>query len=313
MIYVIKGSEQCFILDKVKEICLDTTEVLKFDGSSKDFSIDEMLESCQSNSLFADKVTVVVKDPTFLIKKIDDKDAERILEYIHHPLYETDLVLYTLEDKFNTKLKMYKEVCDNAELMVFDELDYKNFGNYVNRKLNEKNLKLNKACVFQLTNLCKRDATLLNANIELLSLYPDNIDINVINKLCTSSDDNISFDLINAITAKDVTKAIATERKLLRDNETAGIIALLASQLRNLYTIAYLKENGYKKNEIMKEVNYTEYRLNLALQTLKNLDMKRIIEMLSELSKLDILYKTDNSISDNSRFELFILGMLKKK
>lgn len=313
MIYVIKGSEQCFILDKVKEICLDTTEVLKFDGSSKDFSIDEMLESCQSNSLFANKVTVVVKDPIFLIKKIDDKDSDRVLEYIHHPLYETDLVLYTLEDKFNTKLKMYKEVCENSELMVFDELDYKNFGNYVNRKLNEKNLKLNKDCVFQLTNLCKRDATLLNANIELLSLYPDKIDINVINKLCTSSDDNISFDLINAIIAKDVTKAIATERKLLRDNETAGIIALLASQLRNLYTIAYLKENGYKNNEIMKEVNYTEYRLNLALQTLQNLDMKRIIEMLSELSKLDILYKTDNSISDNSRFELFILGMLKKK
>ena len=88
---------------------------------------------------------------------------------------------------------------------------------------------------------------------------------------------------------------------------------MFAGMYKHIELLDYLKENGYKKNEIMKEVNYTEYRLNLALQTLQNLDMKRIIEMLSELSKLDILYKTDNSISDNSRFELFILGMLKKK
>lgn len=312
MIYVIKGSEQCFILDKVKEICSDTTEVIKYDGSSRDFRIEDMLESCVSNSLFADKVTVVVKDPEFLIKKTDDKENEKVLEYVHHPIYETDLILYTLDDKFNSKLKMYKDVVENAELMEFNELDYKNFNNYVNRRLNERNLKLNKECIYQLTNICKKDATLLNANIELLSLYPDTIDLNVINKLCTSSDDNISFDLVNAIVAKDVTKAIAVERKLLSENETAGIIGLLASQLRNLYTIAYLRENGYKKTEIMKEINYTEYRLNLALQILDKLDKERIIEMLSELSKLDILYKSDYSISDTSRFELFILGMLKK-
>lgn len=312
MIYVIRGSEPCFIEDKVKEICLDTTEVIKYDGSSKDFDVYEMLDNCRSNSLFADKIVVAVKDPYFLIKKIDENIVKDVMEYIHNPLYETDLIFYTLDDSFNTKLKIYKDICENADLMVFDSFDYKNFNNYAIRKLNEKNIKLSKECQSQLISICKKDATLFNKNLDILSLYPDNIDSSVILKLCTSSDDNMSFDLINAITNKDISKAIQAERKLLKDNETVGIINLLASQLRTLYTIAYLKENNYKKSEIMKEINYTEYRLNLALDTLNKLSKSRIIEMLHELSNLDILYKSDNSISDVSRFELFILGMLKK-
>lgn len=311
MIYVIRGSEQYFIEEKVKEICLDTTEVIKYDGSSKDFDVFEMLDNCTANSLFADKITIAVKDPYFLIKKTDEKIANAIMDYVHNPLYETDLVFYTLDDSFNTKLKLFKDICENADLMVFDSFDYKNFNNYVIRRLNEKNIKLSKDCQNQLIAICKKDATLFNKNLELLCLYPDNIDSNVINKLCTSSDDNISFDLINAITNKDISKAIQAERRLLKDNETVGIINLLASQLRTLYTIAYLKENNYKKTEIMKEINYTEYRLNLALDTLNKLSKNKIIEMLHELSQLDIMYKTDNSISDVSRFELFILGMLK--
>ena len=313
MIYVIKGSEVCFIEDKIKEICADSDNVLKFDGNSKDFSVYDMLDACGANSLFAEKTIVVVKDPPFLIKKIDDKDLNAVMDYVNHPLYETDLILYSLEDKFNSKLKAYKQVIDNADLMSFDSFDYKSFNTYAASRIKKENLKISKDCMNLLITMCKRDATLFNKNLELLCLYPDDITIDVVNKLCTSSDDNISFDLINAITNKDISKAIVAERRLLSDNETIGIVNLLASQLRSLYAIAYMSSKGYKNSEICAEMNYTDYRLNLALETLKKLSMQRIIYMLSQLSRLDILYKSDNSISDVSRFELFILEMLKKE
>lgn len=310
MIYIIKGSEACFIEDKVKEISLDSSNVIKF--LEDDFTIEELLEACQSNSLFAVKTCVLVKDPFFLCKKVDDKKIESLMEYIHHPIYDTDLVLYSLDNTINTKLKVYKEISENADVMEFDSFDYKNFNNYVNSRIKQANLKLSKEALYLLTSICKKDATLFNANLAILSLYPDAIDESVIKKLCTSSDDNISFDLINAIVNKNVSKAISIERKLLKENDSLSIINILASQLRNLYTISYMLEKGNKNSDIMKELNFNEYRFKMALETLNKLTKKEIIAMLYELSNLDYLYKSDNSISDVSRFEFFILSLLKK-
>ena len=135
----------------------------------------------------------------------------------------------------------------------------------------------------------------------------------VVNKLCTASDNNDSFDLINSITNKDISTAISIERKMLNENDSAlSVIGLLSGQLRYLYQIAYYVSIGKKKTEIMELCGIgNDYRYNKALETLKVLDSRKIIELLYKLSELDIKCKSDNSISDNSRFELFILELLK--
>ena len=118
---------------------------------------------------------------------------------------------------------------------------------------------------------------------------------------------------MNALTSKDISKAIAVERKLLNENDSVlSVIGLLASQLRYLYQIAYYVSAGKKKSEIMELCNINEYRYSKAIQTINVLDKKQIIRLLAQLSDLDIKCKSDNSVSDNSRFELFILELLKK-
>ena len=164
-----------------------------------------------------------------------------------------------------------------------------------------------------LNNICKRNATLFNRNLEILKLYPEKITPEVINKLCTASDENDSFDMVNALTNRDISKTISIERKLLSENDSAlSVIGLLAGQLRFLYQIAYYQSIGKKKNKIIEICNINEYRYNKAQETLKNLTMNQIIELLNKLSENDIACKSDNSIPDSSRFELFILDLLKK-
>ena len=128
MIYVIDGKEEYFIKEKINEIIKDkNAEIVKFDGSDKNFSIDEMLEACESNSLFSNETVVLVNQPYFLNKKIEDKELERLYQYIDNPIYETDLIFYTYEDNFNSKLKAYKTILGNAQHIKLDGLDYKNF------------------------------------------------------------------------------------------------------------------------------------------------------------------------------------------
>ena len=314
MIYIIQGQEECFIKNKIDEIInTNQGEIIQFEGSDKSFSIDMMLDACMSNSLFSDKTIVLVNQPYFFIKKIEDKELEILEKYVQNPIYETELILYTYANNFNSRLKAYKLVSENAHVIRCDSLDHKNFPNYLNQRLNEEKLKLNNDSVRTLSMMCKNNATLLNQNIEILKLYPEEINSKVISKLCTADTDYESFDLINALVNKDVTKSISLERLMLRENDSVlGIISLLSGQLRFLYHVAYLSSIGKTKAEIMDITSSKEYRISMALKTLENLSMQQIIKLLNDLSILDCQSKSDNSISDVSRFELFILNLMNR-
>lgn len=315
MLYIIEGEEELFIKNKIKEIIKkQDCEVIKFDGNSKDFNINEMLNACQSNNLFSQNSIVLVKDAPFLTKKYEDKQLEPLLDYVNNPSFECDLVFYTYENKHNGKLKAYKAISKNAQVIELNSYDYKNFNTYVNQQVNFNNLDINSDAIYLLNTMCKRNATLLNQNIEILKNYPDKITTQVVNKLCTSSDDNNSFEMINALTNKDISKAIAIERQMLDENDSViSVIGLLASQLRFLYQLAYYVSIGKKKSEILEITKCSEGRYNKSLDALRKLNMNQIINLLSKLSELDIQCKSDNSISDSSRFELFILNLLKKE
>ncbi len=311
MIYIIQGQEQCFIKDKLKEITSSSeSEVVYFDGSDKNFSIGALLEACEG---FSQGSIVLVDQPFFLIRKSDEKQLQPLLDYISKPLYDTQLVFYTYLDNFSSKLKVYKTIAKNAQVITLNSLDYKNFNNYVRSRLNEEKVDISSDAVYQLNSICKRNATLLNQNIEILKLYPGKIDLKAVNKLCTASDENDSFELINALTAKDVSKAIYLERKMMTANDSIlSVIGLLANQLRFLYQIAYLSSKGKNRKQILDETGVNEYRLNKAFESLRNLRKEQIISLLAKLSDLDISCKSDSSLPDASRFELFILEFLKR-
>jgi len=314
VIYIIQGQEQCFIKDKLKEITSSSdSEVVYFDGSDKNFSIGALLEACEGNSLFSQGSIVLVDQPFFLIRKSDEKQLQPLLDYISKPLYDTQLVFYTYLDNFSAKLKVYKTIAKNAQVITLNSLDYKNFNNYVRSRLNEEKVDISSDAAYQLNSICKRNATLLNQNIEILKLYPGKIDLKAVNKLCTVSDENDSFELINALTAKDVSKAIYLERKMMTANDSIlSVIGLLANQLRFLYQIAYLSSKGKNRKQILDETGVNEYRLNKAFESLRNLRKEQIISLLAKLSDLDISCKSDSSLPDASRFELFILEFLKR-
>ena len=314
MIYIIEGEEELFIRNKIDEIInKEDSEIIKFDGNSKDFDINEVFDACLSNSLFSSKTIVLVKDAPFLMKKNDESELKIIENYINNPLYETDLVLYTYENKHNSKLKAYKTISKNAEVLVYNNYDYKNFPSYVRQQINLNKLDINNDAIVLLESICKRNATLLQKNIEILNNYPDKITSEVVSALCSGIDNLDSFEIINALTSKNISLTISLERKMLKQNDSImTVIGLLSNQLRFLYDISFLQTSGFNRNQIIEKTNCNEYRLKMAQNTLRKLDCRQIISLLNSLSKLDIDCKNDNSISDQSRFELFILNMLER-
>ena len=73
---MIFGSEIYLIDKKIKEISNKNkdADIVKVDASIKGFNYKQILESCMDVGLFASRSVVLVKDPLFLKKKIEDKN-----------------------------------------------------------------------------------------------------------------------------------------------------------------------------------------------------------------------------------------------
>lgn len=312
MIYIIKGEEKKLIKDKLKEFTNgERKSLVKIDGQGSNFTISKMIDTCKQIDLFSDFNIVLVKDAPFLIDKYEGKDIDILINYLNNPLYECDLIFYTLDNLYNEKLKLFKQVANNALVLRYERFKKGDFYNYCKKALNEANIKLDYEANNYLIENSFPDLDLFNRNLEILKLYPETLDIFALKALVTTKDEQDVFKLINAIMAKNVSQSLKLVKKYLKyDDNVLGLLALLANQLRLLYSIAYYQSIGKSKKEIEEILNINPYRLQKAYEVISNFDMKEIMSLLNKLADLEYTIKVDSSLDDKLRTELFILELL---
>ncbi|MDO4197407.1 MAG: DNA polymerase III subunit delta [Erysipelotrichaceae bacterium] len=314
MIYVISGKEELFIRDKIDEICTDDADIAKMNGSEKSFSLMEMLEYCNASSLFASKNIVLVKDPVFLCRKYDEKETEKLMDYISNPIYETDLVFYTFENRFNEKLGVYKQVCKNAQVIKCDGVDARNYEAYAMKTINERKLSIDRDSMRYLVSVCGNNASLLNKNLDILSLYPESISRKVIDSLCTIQESESAYDFINAYIDRNYSRAIELLRQYLKDEDSVlAVIGTLAAQLRFMYQFIYYDKKGYKTYDIASVLKCTPYRANKTKEMIHKISADEIMRLLNDLSAVELQCKYDSSVLNSSLLEMFILKNMKGK
>lgn len=311
MIYIIYGNDSYLIDSKINEIINQNkdSDVIKVDGSSKNFSYYDVLDSINSVGLFSNKSLVLFKDPPLLKKKTEDKGVEELLLYCKKPIYENTLIFYTYDNDFKKVLKAFKDISANAD--VYDlKVDPKNFYNMCIEVAKKYTVRLNRSCFDIVYKACNNSLSLFKQNMDILDLYPEKIDEDVVNSLLISSNEENVFNLINALTNKKVSDSIYYARRILaNDSNINGLIALLANQLRFLYQVSYYSEDPYGVSDILG--CKSPYRITKALETLRNLKPKDIMSMLDRLAVLDLDSKQNSDIDDTLKLELFIVELLK--
>lgn len=316
MIYLIDGNEPALIENKIKDLTKNCESIYRFNGQDSSFDILDVLNACDSSSLFNDKNIILLSNPSFLLKK-ESKNEELInkfLNYINNPRYETDLIIYTLDDVFNKTLKTYKTIRKNAEVISYTQIDQYNFKSTARLIINNYNLNITNEAIDRLITISNNSQTALLNNIEILKIYPDRIDINVIQKLCITEINEDIFALINAISKNDITSTKRVLNSLYEHNNSVFmIVSVLASQLRFMYQVSYYSSNGYSSNDIASITNSKPYRIQKTLEKLGSLDCNRILMLLSELSNIDILNKSDSSLSQEDRFELYLIKNFRRQ
>ena len=235
------------------------------------------------------------------------------MEYCKKPEYETTLVFYTYDNSFNTRLSAFKEISKNAQVLKFNRLSKKDFVLFARNLIKNSNLIINADATNYLINAINLDTYLLKQNIEILLLYPDPIDLDVVKKLITYSSEEDVFNLINSLTSKNIENSIIYARRLLKNDESIlRLLSTLSSQLRFLYAVNYYYEEGRTNEEIMDLLNINHiFRLQKALESLRYLKGKDIMNLLSKLADLDLSIKLNDELDEALKLELFIISLIK--
>lgn len=320
MIYLICGEEQFQIKKQIASIIKEDNgfNVHSYNGDGPSFNLNNFLDDCLSLPLFAEKNYAILRNPPFLTGKkegLSEYDEKRILDYIANPPFENDMILYTEGKEFVKTSKLYKQFVANAQLIEFKLLDYKDFKLECRRILKSHNIIMDDFACDILINACKGKLENLYQYIDLLKLYPDQIDSKVVKTFVGRVIEDDNFKMINAITDKNVNFAIQYLNDLFTVNESPlALIASLASQFRYLYQVKYLNWHKYTFDDI-KAITKTnkDFRLKVAIKTVSKFSELELLSILNELATLDSQCKSDDSIESVNRLELFIIKLARGK
>lgn len=320
MIYLIRGDESYLVQKEIAKITsaakVEPMGLVRFNGCSPTFKMSAFLDELMTFGFFASKKVIVFKDPPFLraakkgeAKRIEDSDLRLLSDYVAEPSVDIELIFYEEENHFDSKLKLYKQISDNARTYSFATLKPYQFRKEAGTIIRSKLKNIDEQAVDYLIENGEGKLEKIYRDLDLLSLYEGPYDLNAVRSLIASSLENDIFEFTNAILAKDLPKSNKIFNDLIFQNISVFyIIATLAAQFRFLNQVSYLTAEHYGIEDIMAITKTkSSFRIENAQATLKNFSNADFLALLSELSLLDQQFKTNDVLDLKNRFALFLI------
>lgn len=291
----------------------DDFNYVTFDCES--VSIDDVVEDAMTLPFMCDHKMVILKNPYFLTSKRVKTDfefnEEILLSYLQSPSEFTDLVIMATSLEIDERKSLIKKLKTLCSVINVETMNEKQIPFMIQRLFENNNVKIEKKALDELCLRCGKNAVKAQVEVEKLSSYSDHIVYeDVVNLVSRELDDNI-FNLIEGIIMHDTTKAMQTyyDIKFMNTADPVVLMSSVANQLRFLYQVGSMKENGYRVNEIASALNVRNpYRVEITLKKLHRTSTSEVLVLLNRLSKLDIMIKK-GKLDKNVGFELFLLGV----
>lgn len=311
MIFLLYGGEDFLISKKIKSIIkdnhIDDYNITKYDLT--DTLIEDVLADAETMSLFETNKLIIVNNSLIFtgVTSTLEHNLDRLLEYLNNPNENTILIFIIDGTKLDERKKIVKIIkqkhnvvelsCNNINSVIKDM-----FGKY---KIDNNDIRF-------LIDRVGSNLELLSNEIEKIKTYKDEdyyITKEEIINLTHKNIDADIFQLVNAITSKNVRKAIEIYHEMLKYNEEPiKIIVTLANQLRIIYQTKELYKKGYTEKDITEILKIHPYRIQLALKSSYQYDSKELLNYLYQLADLDIAIKS-GKVDKELAFELFILKL----
>ena len=274
---------------------------------NKDLRVQDIVDDCLMVPFLSEQKAVVYENPDFSDKDWKDRLAP-LVNYLKQPNETTSLII-VIEKSVSQKSEIVKLFAKYMKYESYDLLSQQDFETYVRKQLNENNLNLSNKAMAVLLDRLPNSIENFQRELEKLKIYPGEIDEEVVRSLVVRPLEQNVMNLSNAVTSRNMSKALEIYHDLLtfnRSNSVAGLIGLLAANFRAMAQAVSLKETGMSNKEIAERLGYSEGRVYMVLKDCGRRSSSEIYSILNRLAQLDQDIKS-GKINDKDGLELFIV------
>ena len=318
MNYLIYGQENYLVINKYKELIKGYEElsIYQNDYTNKEFSIEDFINNINTIDLFSNKKMYILSNCNFLKAKdkFTDDNYKLLEEYLNNSNDENDVIFMLnlkVDEKVDSRKKIFKLLNKTCKVFNYEQIDAVSFKNYFSDFINKYSLDINKDAKEEFFNRLPLDLLNMENEFLKLSLLSNTITKQDICELISPIYNEKIFDLIDALIVKNTNKGLEIFYDLLnQDNEPLAMVYQLAAQFRFIFKVKTLLNRGFDSNNIISELKQNPYYIKNTINKCSKIGTQRILKILSELSELDIKFKSDINIDKRIMLEMFIFKEL---
>lgn len=298
-------SQQNEIAEIIKKTSFSDSAISIYD--LEETVLEKALEDLDTYSFLTSKKIIIIKNIETINQEEFERDIKHLYQYLQNP--NPDNLLIITAKKLNNTLKITKELKKHCEFIQVSM----NIENFLKQEL--KDYKLDSGVSKLLLEYCKEDITKLKNECIKLKTYKFNektiskkdVEDMCIEKLGDSQE--LTFAFSRSLAEKNKKDALLKYKELLAYNlEPYSIVGLLASQIRIIYQVKALEEQGMSNVEIAKTLEKKPFYIQKTSELTRYYTKKELLELIIKLENIDIQIKTTD-IDPNSLIELFILNI----
>lgn len=317
-VYLVLGTEE-YLQKQIRTAFLESFVIEEGDLNFSQFDMEEdslgaVLDEAESVPFFGDQRLIFVETPYFLTaeKKTNapEQPIDSFLDYLKQPIDSSILVFFANYEKLDERKKVVKQLKKASTIIEVQPLKEAEVRRYLQQTIDNEGIFMSREAFELFIRLTDADLSKSMREFDKIKLFATEskkVTVKDIEQLVPKTLEHNIFDLTNDLLAGNAEKALRLYEDLhTQGEETIKINAILISQIRLLLQTAILTKNGYTQGDITKTIGAHPYRVKLAVQQLRKLDINSLSSIYDELIENDYLVKSGQAEKEFT-FQLFLL------
>lgn len=291
-------------VNKLKKNLNITSDSIYYDIEN----VSDIIVEASTIGMFDPYKFIVIDSGSYFLQK-SEFDISLLEEYFNNYNANSYLIFILNSDSVDSKKKLYKLINDNGtinKLSVTEEY----LDTFVRNYIKDNGFTMSNMDIKFFLGRCNKDIDNIKNELDKLMLYK--LEEKVIDKddiilLVDEDIDDTVFELVSSILKNDCNKAMKLYYNFINNGmDVSQIIAIIASQIRLLFQVKRLYNNGKSNEEIAKILEFkSPYRVKYLLNDCYYYSEDDLIKYLSKLADIDKNIKSSNG-DGKFLLELFI-------
>ena len=306
-LYLIYGEEDYLKLQYKNKLIA----ALVNDGDNMNFSkyqdnginTAQIIDQAETMPFFAEHRVILIENSGFG-KKMPE-DLGNYLSAI--PEFTVFIFVEPTADKRGKLYKAAKAAGRDIEINMPNEAV---LAKWVGAQLNEAGKQMKKDAWSQFLNMTHESMDNMSRELEKLITYVgdrNQITIDDVNAICIAKVETKIFDMLNAISAKDMVKTMDLYQDMLSAKEPPmRILTMIVRQFRQMKVVKELSGFGNNASTIAGKVGMPDFAVRRTMQLAGNFSDKEITNLLNDAADFEEKFKTGR-LDENLAVELIIM------